>query len=197
MHLKMKWQFKKSFLYIVIILAFEKSKNCVPENTFDLPYVSTSDINKIIKSLNVNKAKRPDGISAKFVKMSANVIDCHLANIINNDISSNKYSKHAKTATVRTIFKKDDRANTKNYRPVSLLNIFSKIYERFLHESLTSYVETFLSKFIPIYCKSYSSNPVLIRLIENWKKSLYQKKFLVAVLMDLSKAFDSIPHDLL
>ena len=58
-----------------------KIKNlCVPENTFDLPYASTSDINKIIKSLNVNKAKGPDGISAKFVKMSANVIDCHLAN---------------------------------------------------------------------------------------------------------------------
>ena len=129
--------------------------------------------------------------------MSANVIDCHLANIINNDISSNKYSKHAKTATVRPIFKKDDRTNTKNYRPVSLLNIFSKIYERFLHESLTSYVETFLSKFIPVYRKSYSSNHVLIRLIENWKKSLYQKKIVGAVLMDLSKAFDSIPHDLL
>ena len=47
-----------------------------------------------------------DGISAKFVKMSANVITCHLANIINNDLSLNKYSKHAKTATVRPIFKK-------------------------------------------------------------------------------------------
>ena len=129
--------------------------------------------------------------------MSANVTDCHLANIINNDISSNKYWKHAKTATVRPIFKKDDRTNTKNYRPVSLLNIFSKIYERFLHESLTSYVKTFLSKFIPVYRKSYSSNHVLIRLIENWKKSLYQKKIVGAVLMDLSKAFDSIPHDLL
>ena len=85
----------------------QKIKNlCVPENTFDLPYASTSDINKITKSLNVNKAKGSDGISAKFVKMSANVIDCPLANIINNDISSNKYSKHAKTATVRPIFKK-------------------------------------------------------------------------------------------
>ena len=105
-----------------------KIKNlCVPENTFDLPYASTSDINKIIKSLNVNKAKGPDGISAKFVKMSANVIDCHLANIINNDISSKKYSKHAKLATVRPILKKDDRTNIKNYRLVSLLNIFSKI----------------------------------------------------------------------
>ena len=49
-----------------------------------MPYASTSDINKIIKSLTINKAKRPDGISAKFVKMSANVILCHLANIINN-----------------------------------------------------------------------------------------------------------------
>ena len=49
-----------------------------------MPYTSTSDINKIIKSLTINKAKRPDGISAKFVKMSANATDCHLANIINN-----------------------------------------------------------------------------------------------------------------
>ena len=70
MHLKMKWQLKKLFLYIVIILAFKKSKICVPENKFDLPYASTSGINNIIKSLNVNKAKGPNGISAKFVKMS-------------------------------------------------------------------------------------------------------------------------------
>ena len=108
--------------------SIRKIKNlCAPENTFDLPYASTSDINKIIKSQNVNKAKGPDGISAKLVKSFANVIDCHLANIINNDISSKKYSKHAKLATVRPILKKDDRTNIKNYRLVSLLNIFSKI----------------------------------------------------------------------
>lgn len=62
--------------------------------------------------------------------MTTNVIDCHLANIIDNDISLNKCSKHTKTATVRPIFKQDDRANIKNYRPVSgvsLLNIFLKI----------------------------------------------------------------------
>ena len=81
--------------------SIRKIKNlCVPENKFDLPYAGTSDINKIIKSLNVNKAKRPDGICAKAFKMSVNVIDFHLANIINNDISLNKYSKHAKTATI-------------------------------------------------------------------------------------------------
>ena len=58
---------------------------------------STSDINKVIKSLNVKKTKGPDGISQKFVKMSVNIIECHLANIINNDTSLNKYFKHAKT----------------------------------------------------------------------------------------------------
>ena len=148
--------------------SIRKIKNfCVPQNKFDLQYASTSDINKTMNSLNVNKTKGPDGISVKFVKMSADVIDCHLANIINNDISLNEYFEHAKTATVRPIFKKDDKIKIKNYRPVSLLNTFWKIYERFLLGNLTNYVDTFLSKFISAYRKSYSSNHVLIRLIEN------------------------------
>ena len=75
--------------------------------------------------------------------------------------------------------------------------MLSKIYEKFLHENLTNYVNTFLSKFISAYRKSYSTNHVLIRLIENWKKSLDEKKIVGAVLMDLSKTFDSIPLDLL
>ena len=86
----MKWQLKELFLYSVYSNhpSIRKIQNlCIPENKFDLPYASTSDINKIIKSLNVNKAKDPDGISAKFFKMSANVIDCHLADIINNNVS--------------------------------------------------------------------------------------------------------------
>ena len=124
--------------------------------------------------------------------MSANVIYCYLSKIIACDISENKYSEHAKTATSRPIFQKDDRTRTKinNYRPVSLLNIFSKIYERFLNGNLTNYAITFLSRINSAYRKSYSCNHVLIRLIENWKKSLDEKKFVGAVIMDLSKAFD-------
>ena len=135
--------------------SIRKIKNLwVPENKFDLPQASTSDINKIIKSLNVNKAKEPDGISAKFVKMIANVTDCHLANIINNDISLNEYSKHAKTATVRPNFKKDNRTNTKKLLPC-------KSFKYFFENIRT------ISKFTSAYRKSYSSKHVLISLIEN------------------------------
>ena len=73
----------------------------------------------------------------------------------------------------------------------------SKIYERCIHNSLSFYAETLLSTFISAYKKSSGSNHVLLRLIENWKKSRDNKNFVGTVLIDLSKAFDCIPHDLL
>ena len=75
--------------------------------------------------------------------------------------------------------------------------MFSKIYERYIHNSLIPFVDNFLSVFISAYRQTYSSNHVLTRLIENWKQSLDKNKFVGAVLMDLSKAFDCIPHELL
>ena len=64
----------------------------------------------------------------------------------------------------------------------------SKISERFIHNSLF-YVETILSHFIPAYRKSYSTNHVLLRLLENWKKSLDNKNFVGPVLIGSLKGF--------
>ena len=98
---------------------------------------------------------------------------------------------------VRPTYKKKSRHQVENYRPVSILNAFSKIYERYIHNSLIPFVDNFLSVFISAYRQTYSSNHVLIRLIENWKQSLDKNKFVGAVIMDLSKVFDCIPCKLL
>ena len=176
----------------------KKTKNnFLNSKPFDFPEPTVKDINTIIKSLDPKKATGPDGIPIKIIKHALNIIDSHFGNIIKKDLRKNKYSEEPKTALVRAIFKKNERNKLENYRPVSILSGMSKIYERFIHNCLSSYAESFLSKFVSAYRKSYSSNHVLLRPIENWKKSLDNKNFVGPVLMDLSKAFDCIPHDLL
>ena len=101
--------------------------------------------------------------------MYANVIDSNLAYIIYKDIYLNCYSENAKIANVTPIFKEDKITKVKNYRPVSLLNIFSKIYEKFIHENWTPLINSFVSEFILAYRKTCSTNHVLRRLIENRK----------------------------
>ena len=69
--------------------------------------------------------------------MSANVIDKHLCNIINMDIENSNVPENTKVATIRPTYKKKSRNELESYRPVSLLNAFSKIYERYMHDSIT------------------------------------------------------------
>ena len=163
---------------------------------FKIEEAKVEQINKNLRNITFRKATGPDKIPPKIVKMSANIIDSHLTNIINSDLKRNAFSDSAKVASIRPIFKgKGERTEIKNYRPVSILNCLSKVYERFIHENLMSSVTNFLSDFISAYRKGYSTNHVLLRLTENWKAALDSNLFTGAALMDLSKAFDCIPHD--
>ena len=103
----------------------------------------------------------------------------------------------AKLASVRSINGKHDRNELKNYRPVIVLNCFSKMYEKILNEQLLPFVNRFISEPMSAYKSGYSSNHVLIRIIENWRHALASDLFTGPVLMDLSKAFDCTPHDFL
>ena len=73
------------------------------------------------------------------MKTAVNVIDSLLAYIINKNPKQNKFSENAKTAFVRSIYKKNDKEKTKNYRPVNLLN-------GFLHNNLSSFTDKMFSK---------------------------------------------------
>ena len=84
-----------------------------------------------------------------------------------------------------------------NYRPVSVLNVFSQVLERFILDQLTSYFKSILSEFRSAYRKQYSCQHVLLKMIETWRKCLDENKIVGVPLMDLSKAFDCLPHDLL
>ena len=95
------------------------------------------------------------------------------------------------------LYKGDDRTQVKNYRPVSILNTISKVYEKALKQQIAPFVDKTLSAFLSAYRQKYSSQHVLLRLIEEWKRHLDENLIVGAVLMDLSKAFDCIPHDLL
>ena len=155
----------------------------------DIPAATSRQINKIIRELNVKKATEANKIPSKIIKLSANITDTHLTNVINSDLLKDSFSEDPKIASVRPVFKKKKHDKIEDYRPVSILNCFSKIYEKFIQEAFKRFIDTFLLECMAAYRQHYSSNHVLIWLTENWKKAL--------VLMDLSKAFDCIPYDLL
>ena len=173
-----------------------REKFTIPEK-FSLPLATKEEINIIMKKIDVSKSCGPDKIPPKIVKLSADILDSAFVTIINDMVSNNRFPENAKSANVPPIYKKDDRSSKLNYRPVSLLNVFSKVLERWTQEKIVPHVNKILSKFISAYRKKHSCNHVLIRLLEEWKKHLDDKNFVGAVLMDLSKAFDCIPHDLL
>ena len=125
---------------------------------FKIEEAKVEQVNKILRNMNSRKATGPDKIPPKIFKMSASIIDSHLTNVINSDLKRNVFSDSAKVPSIRPIFKgKGERTENKNYRPVSILNGFSKVYERFIHENLMSSVTNFLSGFISAYRKGYST----------------------------------------
>ena len=94
--------------------------------------------------------------------------------------------------------KKLENILKENYRPVSLLPVISKLFERLMQKQMKTFIEKFLSSFLCGYRKGYNTQYALLAMIEKWKKILDGKGgYAGAILMDLSKAFDTINHELL
>ena len=119
--------------------------------------------------------------------------------IWNNEIIENKkFPSELKCADITPIFKKLECILKKNYRPVSILPVVSKIFERIMQNQIKSYVEKYLSPFLCGYRKGYNTQYALTAMIEKWKEHLDKDGGIAgAIMMDLSKAFDTLNHELL
>ena len=132
------------------------------------------------------------------IKMAAEPWSSPLLIASNNSFKYNIFPSNAKVACVKPLDKKtEDKHCISNFRPVSILNTFSKIYGMFSKNLLVSNTEEFFSSFLAAYRKSCSTQHVLIIMLEEWKENLDNNFIVGTVLTDLSKAFDCITHDLL
>ena len=94
-------------------------------------------------------------------------------------------------------FKKANPFDKVNYRPVSLLSHVSKVYERIIFNQISTYFEPYFSSFLTGFRKNHNTQHSLLKMLELWKEALDKGKSVGAIFMDLSKAFDTLNHDLL
>ena len=154
-------------------------------------------VGTILSKLNTKKATGYDRLSAKVIRTAGPEISAPLSGIVNDVFDQSKFPTQAKAAEVGPIHKKDSELDKNNYRPVSVLTTLSKVIEICISQQLSEFYEAVLSALISAYRKGYSCQYSLIKLLEDLRKAFDSGKCAGLLLMDLSKAFDCLPHDLL
>ena len=166
------------------------------ENDFSFTHVNQSDVQKIMESLNTRKAHGFDGMPAKLLKLSAPILAGELSRLINDSIDACSFPDMFKLAVVSSQFKKIDNLIKSNYRPVSILIVMSKVYERVMANQLLAYFENIFSPLLSAFRKNYGCQSTLLNMVQHFKNCIDNGQFVGCIGMDLSKAFDCLPHRL-
>ena len=131
------------------------------------------------------------------LKTSAMVTAETLQQLFNQALTTGEFPSNLKNADVTPVFKKNNLLSKESYRPFIVLPTISKVFEKLMQNQIYLHINSFLWPYLCHYRKGFNSQHALISLIERWRKSLDNKGYGGAVLMDLSKAFDTLNHDLL
>ena len=115
----------------------------------------------------------------------------------NESINRWKFSSVLKYVNVTPVFKKDYRCSKENYRPVSILSVVSKIFEKILYKQLTAFADQSLSIYQCCFRKGYPAQHSIVAMLEKQKGAVDNKKVLGALLTDLSKTLNSLSNELL
>ena len=153
------------------------------------------DVKTVIRDLKNNKSAGGE-IPIQILKESEFTFGI-LTNCINKYIETGCFPDSLKAANITPTFKKDDRLDKANYRPVSILPLISKAYERLIYNQLSEYSESFLIHILCGFRKVHSTQHALFKLFQSWQKELDNGGFVGTILMDLSKTYDCITHELL
>ena len=146
---------------------------------------------KKINNLKTNKATQSKDTPTKLIKENSDIFGDYIFGNYNNCASSFIFRNSLKNAVVTPVHKKGAKTSKDNYRPVIILSNISKIYERL------EYFEPISSRFQCGFRKGFSAQQCLLAMLEKWKSVVDNKRNFGALLTDLPKAFDCLPHDLL
>ena len=177
---------------------YEKSLN-LPNSKFQFSPVSQETILKLLKNIDESKAAGLDNLSGKFLKDGASVLAKPISQICNLSIKYSQFPSNCKIAKLKPLFKKGSKTAPKNYRPISLLPLISKIIEKVIHDQTQNFLDenNILYRYQSGFRKSFSTDSCLSYLNNKIATGFESGLFTGMILIDLQKAFDTINHDIL
>lgn len=158
--------------------------------------ISAEDINSAIASMKDKITRTPEGIPAYFVKRTASTLLEPLLYLFNRCLIYAFVPQQWKIGVIVPVFKKGDRSNCKNYRPISLTSTFSRIFEIIICQKITAYLldHSLLSESQFGFLPGRSSCQQMLICIHEWLISVCGGLQMNVVYTDIAKAFDTVSH---
>ena len=172
-----------------------KNKQC----KFTLNAVHPDEILKIITNLKASQSCGIDNIDSTTIKLVKHEITPAITHVVNLSIQQQIFPHQWKKAKVIPLHKKDETIYPKNYRPVSLLPIFSKILERAIFAQVVKYFEanSLLHPNHHGFRQKHSTCTALVQMIDTWVEAFDAEEISAVLMLDMSAAFDLVNHELL
>ena len=168
-------------------------------SSFYFAPILESDVKEEMLRLKVNKASGPDNISPKLIRSCHHVLTKPLALLFNSCITSSTFPDDFKKAKVIPLHKQLEKILVDNYRPISLLNCFSKLFERLIHKQVISFLHkhALLYQYQFGFREKHSTTLALIEIIDGIKNNIDKGDTTIGTYLDLKKAFDTVNHPIL
>ena len=168
-------------------------------HTFRFTQVTQDIILKIIKNFTNKPSSGYDNINSIFIKKMQNQLSLPITILVNQSLATGIFPEKLKIAKIIPLYKKNDDDKMSNYRPISLLPVFSKIFEKVVQNQLYNYLSTnnLLFESQHGFRENYSTETATIELVDYLKLQIDNKHNPLCLFLDLSKAFDTINFDIL